>query len=44
MIHHIRMLVLPMLVATKAEVEADMSTDPGGDCPDDGSGDETESD
>ena len=35
---------LPMLVATKAEVEADMSTDPGGDCPDDGSGDETESD
>ena len=38
---------LPMLVATKVEVEADMSTDPGGDCPDDGegsgSGDDTES-
>lgn len=29
---------LPMLVATKVEVEADTSTDPGDDCPDDGQG------
>ena len=36
---------LPMLVATKVEVEADMSTHPGDDCPDDGQGEnEGESD